>query len=166
MRGGVRRDKRTSPKFAPCQSRSGPPAYNQLVKIRHVILVALFALLQGMAPLLHAHLGADASGLSGVHMHGAPQGAVDADAGTHGSDAGTLQWSGTEPIETPVVGLGQELRRDLSWQPVDVAPSILPGWNISQPQGQHMPPATAVALPSRTVLRLVPPAHAPPAGTC
>ena len=135
------------------------------MKIRHAILVVLFALLQGMAPLLHAHLGADATGLSGVHMHGAP-GVTDADAGAHESDKDTLHWSGAVPIETPVVGLGQELRRDLSWQPVDVVASILLGWNISQPQRQLPPPAMVVALPSRTASRLVPPAHAPPSQPC
>ena len=125
-----------------------------LVKIRHAILVALFALLQGMAPLLHAHMGADATGVSGVHMHGTPQGAQEGDADTH--------WSGAGPIAAQVVGLGQEIRRDLSWQPVDVAPAIMPGWNVGQPQGCPLAPAVAAALPSRAALRLAPPAHAPP----
>jgi hypothetical protein len=151
------------------------------VKIRHAVLIALFALLQGMAPLLHAHMGVDASGLSGVHMHGAPHGAADRgaiDRGAH-SDAHDgvhegvhdgarhavdTHWSGAGPVDMPVVGLGQELRRDSAWQPLDIAAASVSGWNPSKGRDRARPPTSAAALPPCTACRRLPPAHAPPAG--
>ena len=124
------------------------------MKIRHAILIALFALLQGMAPLLHAHMGADVSGVSGVHMHGVP----------HAVSGGEPEsrWSGAGALETQVVGLGQEIRRELSWQPVDVAPAPVP-FRDNGPSGTFsLLPVVNEAPPVPAAHRLVPPSHAPP----
>jgi hypothetical protein len=125
--------------------------------MHHTILVALFALLQGMAPLLHAHLGADRSGASGVHMHAGLHAAVPASPTERFTDAG--------PLETQVVGLGQEIRRDPSWQPNDVAQAAPPAWGEASSAAQEAPGIAAGARPARTGHRLVPPSRAPPRAT-
>jgi hypothetical protein len=124
------------------------------VKIRHSILIALFAFLQGMAPLLHAHMGTDATGVSGVHMHGVPH-------AVSGNEPES-RWSGAGPLETQVVGLGQEIRRELSWQPLDVAPAHVHAWD-SGPFGSFSLLRIACEVPPVSAARhLVPPSHAPP----
>jgi len=144
------------PKFAPCQWREIFAFYNRPVKIRHAILIALFALLQGMAPLLHAHMGVDVSGVSGVHMHGV---AHAAPGGEPESD-----WPGAAPLETQVVGLGYEIRRELSWQPVDVAPAPLAARDGGRSGTLTLLRAAYASLPVPAARRLLlPPSHAPPA---
>jgi len=124
------------------------------VNIRHAILIALFALLQGMAPLLHAHMGADASGVSGVHMHGVP----------HAVSGGEPEsrWSGAGPTETQVVGLGQEIRRELSLQPLDVVPAPAPFRGGGSSGARSPLPVVNEAPPVPAAYRLVPPSQAPP----
>ena len=124
------------------------------MKIRNAILIALFALLQGMAPLLHAHMGVDASGVSGIHMHGV----------SHAAPGGEpeARWSGAGPLESQVVGLGQEIRRELSWQPVDVAPAPICAWNCGS-SGTFTPLQVAIEAPlALAACRIVPPSRAPP----
>jgi hypothetical protein len=124
------------------------------VKIRHTILIALFALLQGMAPLLHAHVGADVSGVSGVHMHGVPH-AVP-------GDEPESRWSGAGPLETQVVGMGQEIRRELSWQPVDLAPAPVPVRESGSSGMLSLLPVVNEAPAVPAAHRLIPPSRAPP----
>lgn len=134
---------------------SGGGAYNDAVmKLRHWFLVAIFAMLQGMAPLLHAHLGGDRGGATGVHMHGAPsQG--------HG-DAAALDVSHALPDESPAIGVGQELRRKGSFDLPDLATA--PAEPVALPSAARR---WSVPLPAEPTYvgrapRLTPPAQAPP----
>jgi hypothetical protein len=123
------------------------------VKIRHAILIAMFALLQGIAPLLHAHMGVDVSGVSGVHMHGVP----------HAAPGGEPEsgWPGAAPLETQVVGIGYEIRRELSWQPIDVAPAPVCAWNCGS-STTFTPLRVANQAPPGLAACLAPPSRAPP----
>jgi hypothetical protein len=124
------------------------------MKLHHVAMIVLFAVLQGMAPLLHAHLGGDMSGGSGVHLH----------TGAHAtsSERSDIYWSDTGPVETPAVGLGQELRRDLPWQPLDVVIAQVVAWLIPSRPAPVVPRESSAVRDARAGNHLLPPAQAPP----
>jgi hypothetical protein len=124
------------------------------MKFRHLAMIVLFAVLQGMAPLLHAHLGGDRSGGSGVHLH----------TGAHAVAAQqtVAYWSDAGPLESPAVGLGQELRRDSSWQPLDLVTARAVAWFIPSALAPLAPCESPAVRDARAGARLLPPAQAPP----
>lgn len=124
------------------------------MKLRHWFLVAVFAMLQGMAPLLHAHLGGDRGGATGVHLHGAS-------SHVHG-DVAALDVSHALPDESPAIGVGQELRRKWSWAMPDLAPApAVPAPAVPAVVGQP-DPLPVVPTFVGIAPRLTPPAQAPP----
>jgi hypothetical protein len=125
------------------------------MKHRHLAMILLFAMLQGMAPLLHAHLGGDKSVGGGVHLHTGAHAPSPAQPVTLWSDAG--------PIESPAVGLGQELRRDSSWQPLDAVIARVVAWFIPSRPAPGAPRESTAVRDARAGNRLLPPAQAPPA---
>ena len=68
------------------------------------LLIAVFALLQGFQPLLHAHVGAAAPGYARIHLHALPISADTAASGT------TSMSSATAP-DSPSITPAEEHRR-------------------------------------------------------
>lgn len=124
------------------------------MKLRHWLLVAVFAMLQGMAPLLHAHLGDDRGGATGVHLHGAV-------APGHG-DVAALDVSHALPDESPAIGVGQELRRKWSFDLPDLAPAPVQPVSLAPVAARQGVPLPAEPTFVGRAPRLVPPAQAPP----
>lgn len=118
------------------------------------MVVALLAVLHGMAPLLHAHPGGDPLPASGVHLHlklavsGAPS------TGAHAHEL--------TPADSPAIGVGAEWKRDRGGQ--DDHPAAV---------SKVFPRAATRCAPSRcsigtapaplpTLWPLRPPSQAPP----
>ncbi|MBL8383323.1 MAG: hypothetical protein JNM90_09625 [Burkholderiales bacterium] len=117
------------------------------------MLLAFWAGVQGMAPLLHVHLGRDDPGVRGVHVHLAAPGAAAAAAASVPE---------AHAIESAIMGLGQEIRRDVRIACTDAAP---PRVAASVAPRTHVVASAFPAPPATTVPRrafLLPPAQAPP----
>jgi hypothetical protein len=68
------------------------------------LLIAVFALLQGFQPLLHAHVGAAAPGYARIHFHALP---ISADTAA----TGTASMSSAMAPDSPAITPAEEYRR-------------------------------------------------------
>jgi hypothetical protein len=68
------------------------------------LLIAVFALLQGFQPLLHAHVGSAAPGYARIHFHALP---ISADTAA----SGTTSMSNATAPDSPSITPAEEYRR-------------------------------------------------------
>lgn len=121
------------------------------MRLVHALLILLFAALQGVAPLLHAHLQEGPYNGSGVHLVGI--GELPSSTASDGPVA-----NGTE---TRALEMSEPFRRVRSGLP-DIAAIAVPPW--------RGPPAPAAATPwshppfrpARPVAGRLPPPRGPP----
>jgi len=120
-----------------------------------LLFLIVFALLQGMLPLLHVHVNPAAHAESGIHFHAAPLAAALPGDG--------LQVANAAIGESPAITAPTEHRRD---EPAFDARfgSAAPGFEVAALQSlPAMAIGFATALVAATALRTRPPTRAPPA---
>jgi len=130
-----------------CRAMSRRPIY---------LLIAVFALLQGFQPLLHAHVGAAAPGYARIHFHALP---ISADTAA----SGTTSMSNATAPDSPSISPAEEYRRQERLLQTSTTPVVAVrlvvgalGYGAVVPAGA---PATAPGAVPRNIL---PPSLAPP----
>lgn len=118
-----------------------------------VCLIGVLALLQGMAPLIHAHAGGTGTA-SDIHVDGMEK----LFAVVHATGEVSVV-TAPLPDEGTAVGVGPEIRDRL---PLPAATSARPGLVVPPSSIARMAGALDFAVSSRQVDSLRPPAHAPP----
>ena len=119
-------------------------------------LIAVLALLQGVQPLLHAHVGAAAPGHARIHFHALPI-SIDTDG------TGTASMSKAGEPDSPSITPAEEYRRHEQLLPSTATPAVA-GRLVVAVLGHGAAalapaPASAQVAVARNIL---PPALAPP----
>ena len=120
------------------------------------LLIAVFALLQGFQPLLHAHVGAVAPGYARIHFHALP---ISADTAA----TGTASMSNATAPDSPAITPAEEYRRQErlfqpSPTPTAAVRLVVAALGYGQVMPTRAPPPAPVAVPHN----LLPPSLAPP----
>ena len=120
------------------------------------LLIAVFALLQGFQPLLHAHVGAAAPGYARIHLHALP---ISADTVV----SWTASMSNASAPDSPSISPAEEYRRqDRSLEASPTPDAVVRLVVAVLGHGAVVParpPATAPVAVPRNIL---PPSLAPP----
>jgi hypothetical protein len=120
------------------------------------LLIAVFALLQGFQPLLHAHVGAAAPGYARIHFHALP-------ISTDTAATGTASMSNAAAPDSPSITPAEEYRRHEHLLQATATPTaagrlVAPALGYGAVMPTHAPATAPVAVPRN----ILPPALAPP----
>ena len=120
------------------------------------LLIAVFALLQGFQPLLHAHVGAAAQGHARIHLHALPNSTATAATGTASMSSATAP-------DTPAITPAKEYRRQerslqASPTPAAAVRHVVAVLGYAEVMSARAPATAPVAGPRN----ILPPSLAPP----
>jgi len=119
-------------------------------------LIAIFGLLQGFQPLLHAHVGAAAPGHARIHLHALPNSNVTA-------ATGTASMSTASTPDSPSITAAEEYRRHEHLLPSTATPAAGGRFVVAVlGHGAAAPPPASVSAQVAVPRDILPPALAPP----
>jgi hypothetical protein len=120
------------------------------------LLIAVFALLQGFQPLLHAHVGAAAPGYARIHFHALP---ISADTAA----TGTASMSSAMAPDSPAITPAEEYRRQERSLQASPAPAAAVGLVVAVlGYGAVIPAHAPATVPVAVPRNILPPSLAPP----